>query len=104
MLTVDWSACQGNLGEPLGFYMMFTEIGPELTEKNAEDFYIRCKIIDKLIGHLYWIESAPLIVTPEIIKEHVGLKANVSPVPFTKWAMRQISNFKADRVSEWKRN
>ena len=71
-LNLDWTKCEGSLGEQLGCYMMFTALGWELTDHNAEDFYCRIELHKRLIGPLYYTEDGPLEITPEMIQQHIG--------------------------------
>jgi len=92
-LELDWRQCKENkYAEALGFYMMFTELGWELTEKNAEDFYVRCMLHYKLFGAIWHYPEEEFVVTPEIVKNYIGLKANVAPKTFSQFALRMVSN------------
>ena len=91
-LELDWRQCKENkYAEALGFYMMFTELGWELTEKNAEDFYVRCMMHYKLFGPIWHYPDAPFCVTPQIIKDYIGLKANVAPKTFAKFSTSLVN-------------
>jgi hypothetical protein len=77
--------------------MMHTGLGWELTDKNAAEFYARCKFADLLGGVLLYMHGKEQEITPQMIKDHIGLTVNVSPetrstfikrytsVSFTRW-------------------
>jgi hypothetical protein len=91
-LNLDWSACKDKTyAEPLGFYMMFTGLGWELTEKNAEEFYTRILFHHKMIGPIYRQDGEPIDWTPDKIVDAIGLRANVSPETWKQFTNRMLA-------------
>lgn len=68
--------------------MMHTGIGWQLTEDNAAEFYARCKLADLLAGELLFINGKAHEITPKFIKDHIGLRVNVSPETRTSFIKR----------------
>jgi hypothetical protein len=100
-LNLDWSKCEGDLGEQFGFYMMFTALGWEVTNSNAEDFYCRIKLHEKLVGPIYYLDGEPLDITPEMVKAHIGLRANVSPETWNQYVKRLTSHEQGESKRVW---
>lgn len=57
--------------------MMATDLGWQLTEKNAGEFYVRSKIWEGLHGDR--------VLTWPDVHRLVGLRVNISPLTRTKW-------------------
>ena len=62
----------------------------EITAKNADEFYARISIIDRLFGGFLIEDGKPAYLTPEHIRAHVGLRTNVSEETRAKWLKRVI--------------
>lgn len=77
------------------WYTMFTDIGWEVTEANAPEFYARIRVMEKLDGPmLSGMDSdgnrVNRFITPDDVKSIIGLKVNVAPEPRLKWAKGRI--------------
>ena len=103
-LELDWRACEEDtFAQAFGFYMMFTEMGWELDEKNIEEFYCRVKFHEKLMGPIYYYDDKPIDITPTLIKKYVGLRANIAPRTFNQFAMNLVSRTREDFRAEFKK-
>jgi hypothetical protein len=88
------------------WYTMFTDIGWEVTEENAPEFYARIHLMEKLGSPLLSAPArtksgrlakrggrpylVPCYITPEDVKSVIGLRVNVSPEPRLKWAKKKV--------------
>jgi hypothetical protein len=76
--------------------MMHTGVGWELTEKNAAEFYARCKFLDELSGTILLDgegNSRPLTV--DDVKKHIGITTNVAWESRASFIKRNVEyNFK----------
>lgn len=74
--------------ETLIFATMAVRLG-SITEANADDFYARLKIIERLDGpFMYKIEDGErkdMLFTPEDVQAHIGLACNVTSESFAKF-------------------
>lgn len=88
--------------ESIIFYMMLTDTGWELTEKNADEFYKRMRLLDALNGPISLNgQGEPTHITREQVNAHIGLGVNVAPVTRSKWIKRVTDNF-MDREIIWR--
>lgn len=73
----------------------------EITEKNWQEFYTRCYMIETIHGS--WLcdgKGKPRPITPEDVKSHIGLATNVTTKSATKFKSsidRRLRNA-ADRM------
>jgi hypothetical protein len=52
----------------------------QITEKNAEEFYTRLNLIERVNGtFLRTADGKDLFITPEDIRKHIGLSTNATP-------------------------
>jgi hypothetical protein len=71
--------------ETLIFMTMAVKLG-SITKTNADDFYARLKLIEKLDGPFMTdSEGKARLFTPEDIAAHVGLACNVTSETFAKF-------------------
>lgn len=88
--------------ESIIFYMMLTDTGWELTEKNADEFYKRMRLLDALNDPIFSNgQGEPTHITREQVNAHIGLGVNVAPVIRSKWIKRVTDNF-MDREIIWR--
>lgn len=84
--------------ETLIFATMAVKLG-SITEANADDFYARLKIIEKLDGpFMFKIEDGErkdMLFTPEMVQAHIGLVCNVSNESFAKFLGTVRADYKA---------
>lgn len=84
--------------ETLIFMTMAVKLG-SITKANADDFYARLKIIEKLDGPFMWkMEDGKKVdryFTPEDVQAHIGLACNVTNESFTKF----LGIFRSEHVS-----
>lgn len=101
-LELDWSKCENKTyAQALGFYMMFTGLGWELTEKNAADFYCRIKLHIAVNGPIYYQGGEPVDFTPELIHNAIGLHANVGAETWRKFVNRITDYKKSECLREF---
>lgn len=80
------------------WYMMFTDIGWELTAKNADEFYKRIQFFNALNDSIItYGDGKPRTITLDEVKAHIGLHVNVAPLTRNKWAKR-ITDVFMDRT------
>ena len=63
--------------ETLIFMTIAVKLGA-ITEANADEFYARLKIIEKLDGPFLSRQGKPEYFTPEMVQTHIGLVCNVT--------------------------
>jgi Mor family transcriptional regulator len=62
----------------MGIFMMHTGI-QKLTEANAEDFYMRAKLVEACVGSMFtYGDGTHYYLTPEDVHKYIGLASNVS--------------------------
>ena len=94
--------------EVLIFYTMFTDIGWEITEENAPEFYARIKMMEKLDGTLLngkdteTGEIKPVPITPANVKRIIGLKVNVAPMTRLQWVKKLTKRRMEELAKEYK--
>jgi hypothetical protein len=82
--------------------MIWTTLGVGLgsiTEKNAAEFYARAKIND-----LIWDIPKAHRVSLEDVRQHIGLKTNVSDETRAQWLRRIVGGKADDFVREFDRD
>jgi len=61
----------------------------EITRRNAEEFYRRLNMLETSDGAYRQVrkgtEIEPLLFTPEEVRDHVGLRVNVTDMTKAKW-------------------
>jgi hypothetical protein len=90
----DWT----NLTRTIGFLTMSTDIG-EITEANAEEFYIRASLICDLYGGNSRDGGVPSLAD---IRAHIGMRTNVLTLTRAKWLAKVKSNSLPNRLREYK--
>lgn len=77
-----------------------------ITETNAEQWYARLHIIERLFGPML-IRGSSHVGAPEItadeVRAHIGLTVNVSPKSDAKWRNHQITYAINDNVGVYRR-
>jgi hypothetical protein len=69
------------------FMTMSVGLG-EITDKNADEFYARCHIMEQTHGAYTRIGSEEVYITPQDIQRHIGLYCNVANETRAQWARR----------------
>lgn len=95
--------------ESLVWLAMFTDIGWEITEENAAEFYARIRVYEKLHGTMLKgrdeetgkVQSRP--ITPADVQSHIGLSVNVSGESRSKFMKKQVERALDDGVTKYKR-
>ena len=64
----------------------------EITAKNADEFFARVFICDRLFGGFLIKDGKPENLTPEHIRAHIGLRTNVSEETRAKWMKRIVGD------------
>lgn len=60
----------------------------EITEKNAAEFYARLAFVEKHDGPFLTRGGEPRPITPQDVRAHIGLTANVSNKTRSQWMKR----------------
>jgi hypothetical protein len=95
----------GNL-RPLTELLIFTTISAglgEITEKNVEEFYARMVVIHKLHDIGIVEDGIERMITPEEVRNHIGLTTNVGNETRAQWVRRNFTA-KNSILSDFKRN
>lgn len=59
-----------------------------ITEANAEEFFGRLRVVESTQG-TYLVGAAPSrFITPEMVRQHIGLATNVSDESRSQWVKR----------------
>lgn len=82
----------------LAFYTMTVDIG-EITDANAEEFYIRCCLMCDLYGGNSRDGGVPSLAD---IRAHIGLRTNVLTLTRAKWLANVKRNALPNRLREYK--
>jgi hypothetical protein len=90
----EWSATTRSIG----FLTMSTDIG-EITEANAEEFYIRASLLCDLYGGNSRDGGVPSLAD---IRAHIGLRSNVLTLTRAKWLANVKKNALPNRLREYK--
>lgn len=89
--------------EGLIWYTMLCDMG-RITEGNWPDFYQRIKLLEGLRGAIVYDGNGDdLLITPEMVRAHIGLSTNVSNVALSKWQNRILKAFMADRQRDYRK-
>jgi hypothetical protein len=71
----------------------------EITEKNADLFYARLETYERLFGPFMWSydpvgeeNRKPRPITPQDVRDHIGLRTNVSSETHAVWWKRMGLN------------
>lgn len=96
--------------ETLVWLAMFTDIGWEITEENAPEFYARIYVYERLNGALLRsrdeetgkVSDRP--ITPEDVRSHIGLSVNVSAVSRSKFLKKQGERALDDGVRKYEQD
>lgn len=117
-MSLDWSieACrdwQELVGEEhqhenvITQSLVFMTIGVglgEITEENAQEFWMRCRLYETLSGTIMHANGTPYHFTIADIRRRVGLKTNVFPNKSrAAWSKDLVNDFMEDLAREWKR-
>ena len=99
----DWQALAADkneaaITEVVILATMGVDIG-EITEKNWVEFYARMKFLETLNGP--WLrdgDDKPYLLTPQMVKRRIGLKANVVDLTRAKWlrGVSKVIGFRLD--------
>ena len=81
---------------------------PDITEKNAEEFYFRIRFYERTQGALRTRFSAdgeditPVFVSADEVRKHIGLGTNASRETRPAWIKRMSMHIDRDAKREWK--
>lgn len=93
----------------IGFAMMNTGIGWELTPKNLPEFYARVRWLEAIYGPMVnesdkqtgrWFQRSLFL---HEITAHVGLRVNVAPETRAAFLRRHNQGFFRDRIGDFER-
>jgi len=62
----------------------------EITDSNADEFYARAHIVEQLHGAMCRIGGEEVYLTPQEVKQHIGLRTNVRNETRIQWAKRMF--------------
>ena len=71
----------------------------DITEKNADEFYARVKLAEKLTGTFGWVEGKNYSLQPEDVQRRIGLSTNVTDEARSTWLKRYVGY----DLDAWKR-
>ena len=81
---------------------------PDITEKNAEEFYFRIRFYERAQGALRNMMSAdgegitPVFFSADEVRKHIGLCTNASRETRHAWIKRMSKRIDIDAKREWK--
>ncbi len=64
----------------------------KITEQNWKQFYVRCRIYEKIHGSFRSNKEGPVFFTEDEVRSHIGLSTNVCEQTISKWSKRMIEN------------
>lgn len=62
----------------------------EITERNADEFYARLHIIERIQGASTRLGGEEVYTTPQEVRAHIGLRTNVPTETRARWAKRMF--------------
>ncbi len=78
----------------------------KITEENQAEFYCRVSLYEKLFGTMlsYWKDGkkVSVAITPEDVRNHIGLSTNVGKETDAAWRKRIIQNFVREQGNKYK--
>lgn len=82
---------------------MVTGIG-EITEQTAEEFYIRVHFMELLQEHGFMTNDKreDVFITPQMVRDHIGLTCNVSFESRAKWMQSRIKSYAGDFARQYR--
>lgn len=80
------------------FSTMAVDIGQIKNEDLADQFVDRIILIESNFGWLYKRKGESLLANRKLLKAFIGLRTNVTTLPFNKWYKTKILDRRADNI------
>lgn len=99
--VTDWKKKTGAVADTMIWMTMFVGMN-EITEKNAEEFYARIQLLEKLFGaYLNQTDTETKVTEPKYItfddvKSFIGLTTNASTLTRNQFNKRQMDRYYRD--------
>ena len=90
--------------EAIVFATMTVDIGQIKNEDLADQFVDRIILIESNFGILYALSGTPrksLLADRDLLKDFIGLRTNVTTLPFNKWYKTKILDRRADNIKRF---
>jgi len=84
------------------FSTMAVDIGQIKNEDLADQFVDRIILIESNFGWLYKRKGESLLADRKLLKAFIGLRTNVTTLPFNKWYKTKILDRRADNIRSLK--